>query len=258
MMDNSKWIKVIAKEFPRATPIDKLAENTFQRLGQIGYSPENTLFGTCVCRDEINRPAVSTFSSLWGENFRLAGLAGYPSAGKTGMEAFSAHVEESGHHFILFAPHIGISQDGELGVVRRSRMRMLTASCGSLCKALDQIQKGESTTPVDPLDADQCLVVNALRERLGLSDSLSDDLSKDLAEANALTLKQLTICMVEAIRESIYELRRLTGARHKFAYLGGVLINTPAESIDYFQPLCFRAERSVDKELQGIDLLSEI
>ena len=44
-----------------------------------------------------------------GKVFHLGGLAGVPFTGKTGFGAYSGHVSEGGHCFVLQAPHIGVS-----------------------------------------------------------------------------------------------------------------------------------------------------
>ena len=51
--------------------------------------------------------------------FPLAGLAGLPFTGKTGWAAFSSHLVEDGNIVILYAPHVGIDNDGIIGQVMR-------------------------------------------------------------------------------------------------------------------------------------------
>jgi hypothetical protein len=45
----------------------------------------------------------------------MGGLGGLPFVGKTGFKAYSSHVPKDGHIFILFAPHVGIAEDGLIG-----------------------------------------------------------------------------------------------------------------------------------------------
>ena len=62
-----------------------------------------------VCPDEINHEH-GDITDLFinhiggGKVFHLGGLAGVPFTGKTGFGAYSGHVEEKGHCFVLQAP----------------------------------------------------------------------------------------------------------------------------------------------------------
>ena len=85
---------------------------------------ENTLFADCSCPDEINHDdpdedITSLFTRRWGEIFLLSGLAGLPFTGKTGWGAFSGHCPADGHIVVLFAPHVGIDSNGEVGKITR-------------------------------------------------------------------------------------------------------------------------------------------
>ena len=51
--------------------------------------------------------------------FPLAGLAGLPFTGQTGWAAFSSSTVEDSNIVILYAPHIGIDNDGTVGQVMR-------------------------------------------------------------------------------------------------------------------------------------------
>ena len=51
--------------------------------------------------------------------FPLGGLAGFPFTGKTGWGAFSSHCPEDGHIVIMFAPHVGVDCDGNVGKINR-------------------------------------------------------------------------------------------------------------------------------------------
>ena len=91
--------------------------------------------------------------------FHMGGLGGIPFTGKTGFAAFSHHVPDGkspqamymvvsscishlwfpsgGNLFILFAPHIGVSDTGELGKYsRRGQIDRDGTACGAACGAL--------------------------------------------------------------------------------------------------------------------------
>jgi hypothetical protein len=63
--------------------------------------------------------------------FPLAGLAGLPFTGKTGWAAFSSHLVEDGNIVILYAPHVGIDNDGIIGQVMREGQSHPSGACGA-------------------------------------------------------------------------------------------------------------------------------
>jgi len=102
----------------------KTEELIAEKLQELGFNDENTLFADSSCPDEINHDdpeedITSLFQKRWGEVFPLAGLAGLPFTGQTGWAAFSSSTVEDGNIVILYAPHIGIDNDGTVGQVMR-------------------------------------------------------------------------------------------------------------------------------------------
>lgn len=87
-----------------------------------GFTRENTLFAHSYCPDEINHEKgdISEYlTTYFSEYFGLGGLAGIPFVGKTGFGAFAAHVPEEGNIFVLFAPHVAVSEEGKVGYYKR-------------------------------------------------------------------------------------------------------------------------------------------
>lgn len=90
----------------------------------MGFTDDNTLYADSSCPDEINHDdpdedLTSLFTRRWGEVFPLSGLAGMPFVGKTGWGAFSSHCPEDGNIVVLFAPHVGVDRDGNVGKIYR-------------------------------------------------------------------------------------------------------------------------------------------
>ena len=77
----------------------------------------------------------------WGEVFDLSGLAGLPFTGKTGWDAFSSHCPEDGNIVILFAPHVGIDRNGNVGKVYRKGQNESSLACGAAIGALKALEK---------------------------------------------------------------------------------------------------------------------
>ena len=71
------WRDTLHEHFPGALEWPDLLARCNRHLGEFGITPENTLFGNVMCRDEINKPDLEAFAASWGENFDLAGLGGY-------------------------------------------------------------------------------------------------------------------------------------------------------------------------------------
>lgn len=102
----------------------KTEQLVYEKLDQLGFTADNTLFADCSCPDEINHDdpdedITSLMANRWGEMFPLGGLAGLPFTGRTGWGAFSSHCPIDGHIVVLFAPHVGIDSEGNIGKVTR-------------------------------------------------------------------------------------------------------------------------------------------
>ena len=131
----------LLKYFPGAVE-GKVAElHVASELLKTGFNDANTLFADSSCPDEINHDdpsedITSLFQQRWGEIFPLAGLAGFPFTGKTGWGAFSSHVPKDGNIVILFAPHVGIDNEGCVGKVVRDGQDESSSACGAAIGAL--------------------------------------------------------------------------------------------------------------------------
>lgn len=102
----------------------EIEERCYHKLHAAGFTPENTLFAESSCPDEVNHDnptedITTMFTNRWGEVFPLGGIGGLPFAGKTGWHAFSSHVPVNGNIAVVFAPHVGIDCNGNIGKVTR-------------------------------------------------------------------------------------------------------------------------------------------
>jgi hypothetical protein len=198
-------------------------------LSVYGFTPDNTLFANATCRDEINTRSVQIFADHWGEDFKLAGLGGYPSAGLTGFLAYAHHMPDAGNLFILYGSHVGVSAEGVLGRVQRSGMAHESGSCGALLSLLDKLTRTPRyTVKEDPLDAEQNTLEKALlasaADVLGAQDPL-------------LTLTERAFDVIDDVLRRIIERAAMTCP---VALLGGITFNTPGSFDDCFVP--YRAE----------------
>lgn len=229
------WRETIAETYPDAIPFSELHERSRTFLEGEGFTAENTLFANATCRDEVNKPSVELLGEYWGENFDLAGLAGFPSAGLTGFTAYSHHVPDGGYLFVLYGAHIGVGESAELGKVRRVGMRHETGSCGALVGFLGKLQADPAYRPADdPLDTEQRALEQALlpqRERI-------------LGAARPLLA--LTDVAYEVIDEQLEAIIAKNGYSGPIALLGGIEVNTPLGEEDWFvaQKAVLRAKAS--------------
>lgn len=214
---------LIKKHFPDAKTGAEITETYLEFIrGEYGSELDKILFATSLCCDDIN---VSTdFRRVLTRPFTLGGLGGLPYSGLTGMVAYAHHVPDGGDAFIFYGPHIGITDEGELGQMRRPGQQHLTNSCGALVLALERLN---SVAPILPeqydLDAQQLLLERSL---LPLREATSS-----------------TVGITEAVNFTYYNihnrlLRLIKASRSEFNckrifLLGGIIINTSPEFNDY-------------------------
>ena len=102
---------LIDKFFPGALTnlaVENLIHDDMQKEG---LNDVNTLFAHSTCLDEVNQEEsalTQVLTDYWGECFTLGGFGGLAFTGKTGFAAFTAHVPDDGHLFVLYGPHVAI------------------------------------------------------------------------------------------------------------------------------------------------------
>jgi hypothetical protein len=164
-------------------------------IEKLGLTDDNTLFAQSICPDEINHEegdVPNLFSSYLGEVFHMGGLAGIPFTGKTGFAAFSHHVPDNGHCFILMAPHIGLSNDANFGQYSRDGQTGGAGSaCGAAVGALGHCCAGLDMPDMTCCFEDQQMAyiihqINARKESIleGAAASDSNTKQANLARAN--------------------------------------------------------------------------
>ena len=181
----------------------------------------------------------------------MGGLAGFPFTGITGLGAFLHHVPDEGNVFILYGPHIGVSESGELGKIKRKGMTHETSSCGSLCAAYAALRKKWAKKEMvqlsfDPLDSQQGYVMSRLNA------------CKNAIEWSANpheTVVKTAYGVIDEMMQKVFTDDR-TKCSGAVAFVGGIQINTPHGHDDYFLPL--NVELCGGKNKERISLLSEV
>ena len=107
---SSSFDEMVKAAFPGAISNTDLKAKAVAALTAKGYTPENTLLCTSLCCDELARNLEQELVDIYGRNFNLGGLAGFPFAGNTGFGAMSAHIPDDGCCFFVHGPHVGITK----------------------------------------------------------------------------------------------------------------------------------------------------
>ena len=219
--------QTVNKHYPNAKTGAEVTESYLSLLEKEYKSDlKKMLFATSVCSDDVN---VSTdFRRVLSRPFTMGGLGGLPYSGFTGMVAFSHHIPDGGDAFIFYGPHIGMTDDGELGRMRRIGQARLTNSCGALMLALERFQKNNDEATYIPQS------VHYDYQQIQLEQSLmpfkyeithSDNPKKAITDFTYTTIdRQIKQLVKMSVKEFSCE---------RIFLLGGVIINTSEEFNDY-------------------------
>merc|ERR1740121_1996410 len=235
----------MTREFPRALPAKAVFQRSRLYLTQnFNMTPANTILGTSICPDEINNGKggfADLANTYWGEYFPLGGLGGLPLVGKTGWGAFSHHCPEDGNIFVMYGPHVGVSEAGEIGKFNRVGQNSSSSACGAFVGAYKQTMNwsGEREK-LDGSDMEQQFI----RSELG-------PFTKGISETeNPMTqLAYKAFDIVDKQMEGIVSMDPKYFKR--LVLLGGIQVNTPVGAPDRFQPMKFEV-REIGKPNKDI------
>jgi len=230
------------RHFPGSLPGPTLHKKLVEILSEYGFTRDNTILGTSLCPDEVNSvkgTLAYTMQEYWGNRFRMGGLGGPPSAGKTGYFAFSHHVPEDGNVMVLFGPHMGITDTGEVGKCLREGQLEASSCCGACAAALSQLRSGMSEEglsaklllDLDPLDVQQSMLRRAIAPHLDRINRAEDE-SAEMAKVT-----------YEWIEKMMLEIAHTGFGPGNLALIGGILLNMPIGYPDYFMPLHFTIQK---------------
>jgi hypothetical protein len=238
LQDDENVMEKIQEVFPGAIKSSKLANLVKKVLSQNGYSDDKTLIATSLCCDEVNRELEADLTSVYNFNFSMGGLAGFAFGGVTSFGAMAHHIPDNGSCLVVYGPHVGVDKDGTVGKVnRRGRDNGSGICCGSAAGAAaycKSVQGGSDPTPPaeDALDAQQTFVGNML---LPHADRISSSSDPDVELPLALFDVQDEF-MKTIVSKGCGEV----AGEGKIAILGGIQINTPSGTNEYFLPKVFQ------------------
>lgn len=232
---DEKFESVVQELFPGAISNHDLVTSAVSILAKKGYNGESTLLATSLCCDELARQLEDDFNGIYGHNFNLGGLAGFPFAGKTGFGAMSAHIPDDGFCLIVYGPHVGVAADGTVGKVERSGIALVDTCCGSAVAAdkyVDSIMSGtkDASVNIQGFNDFQQQGVQELilphGKRLADAENRMVELPYAIYESQDMLLSEIVTAGCSGIKRGL-------------AMLGGIQINTGPDTPDYFVPLRF-------------------
>lgn len=221
-----KFDDVVKSHYPNAMDAK---DTSIHYLGKLvndkGLDVSKMLMATSVCSDDINVPSTTFFNVLFGP-FVMGGLGGIPFVGETGMTAFAHHIPDNGSAFIFYGPHIGVTQEGELGRMYRPRMEQPGNSCGALMLALDRFKNDPAYTPT--LRDDDYQQMTLEKVLLPKRDEIvnAENPAKQITEETYKVIDQKIHEYIETCKREFHA--------DKVVLLGGIIINTDHGVDDYF------------------------
>jgi hypothetical protein len=197
--------------------------------------PVHLLFYAIKKSDELARNLENDLNKVYGHNFNLGGLSGFPFAGNTGFGAMSAHVPDDGFCLLVHGPHVGISKDGVIGKVERSGIALVDNCCGSAIAASNYLKGitdggAKITTKLQQFSDFQQGAVQELilphGKRLNDADNRMKELPYALYDSQDILVRDIINGGKGGIKQGL-------------ALLSGIQINTGPDTLDYFHPLRF-------------------
>jgi hypothetical protein len=189
----------------------------------------------------------------------FTGLAGLPFAGKSGFGAYLHHVPDNGKLLVIFAPHVGIDAEGQIGGLQRDGQLKVSNACGAAIGAYKALQS-KNKTPNDPLlvyntlqpenidikfDPQLEQIVNLLAPRLKGIDESQNSISFVTYQMYGIIRELITACITQT--DDLFDYTT------EIAVVGGVIINR-RKGGDFFQPLSFETrKRCLSGDTKKID-----
>ena len=180
-------------------------------------------------------------------------LSGLPFAGKSGFGAYLHHVPDEGKLLILFAPHVGIDEEGRVGSLQRDGQAAISTACGAAIGAYKELQKKGKAKEDDLLvfqqensrefDPQLKEIIALLATRLKGIENSEDSI--------AFITYQMYGIIRELIQACIVETKDLFDCASEVAVVGGIMVNR-RKGGDFFQPLSFESltrEQSAPEDL---------
>lgn len=192
------WLFEAARLMPGILPADEYVSRTSSAARAAGFAPGETLPLVATCRDELMIGFTELVDRTWGPHFAIGSLGGLVLAGVSGIAAAVGHAPNRGQrHFVLYCmPHIGIDEDGVVGMVRRPGQQGESAACGALALFQREVQSGQLRLEYDRIDPEMSLLRTRLAPGIlggGVPDLLTlTAMARDVALADITEIGGMT------------------------------------------------------------------
>jgi len=248
---NKDTIDKVEEVFPGALKNRELVKKVSNQLKDKYSYGSDSLVATSFCADEVNRVLEKDFARVYNDNFSMGGLSGFPFGGVTSFGAMAAHIPDGGSCLVVFGPHVGVDSTGAVGTVERRGRANGGSCCGSAIAASGYVAgvsggDAKAPPPTVPLDAQQSYVGNLLlpyANRLEKANNKMVELPYALYDAQ----KKMVDDIIKAGASNV-------PGKGKIAVLGGIQINTPAGTSDYFKPMSFEVFDNTGKKIDDLVL----
>jgi hypothetical protein len=209
-------LEKVRKFFPNAVSSSDFVLNVYKTLAPYQLTPDKIMLAHSICSDDVNAIEYPEEGRQMLGPFNMGGLNGYPFTGLTGMGAFAHHIPEDGAAMIFYAPHIGVSESGELGKIIRVGQNEESSCCGAAVLALNRLKNDEIVPGEKPADDYQqhCLQEFLYQE-------------KDRVLTSETPIKEATEVIFENSGDLISRLISKTSFTGKYIFvIGAIIINT--------------------------------
>lgn len=151
--------------FPGAIRVEDYVKRTYDAVLPYGLVSEKTLAMVGVCRDELTDSFTEPVRAVWGPPFRMSAMGGMLLLGVAGLQAAQHHAPgtDGRQRFVAYVmPHVGIGDDGTIGLVHRPGQEKTTTACGALMAFRSELADGRVLGDLDLFDLEMSL----MRQRL--------------------------------------------------------------------------------------------
>eukprot|EP00740_Mantoniella_antarctica_P011715 CAMPEP_0181368202 /NCGR_PEP_ID=MMETSP1106-20121128/11929_1 /TAXON_ID=81844 /ORGANISM="Mantoniella antarctica, Strain SL-175" /LENGTH=483 /DNA_ID=CAMNT_0023484237 /DNA_START=135 /DNA_END=1587 /DNA_ORIENTATION=- len=235
-----KRTDIVRAHFKGSIGMDDWLFRVENKLNEFGFTGDNTIAMTSFCRDEITAPLKNGIHEIFGYAMDIDGLAGYCSAGVTGLGAGMSHSpteEGSGkERYVFFAmPHIAVDSAGSAGDVIRAGRAGCSHACGALIAMqpkFEELKRGGMTIRAEGT----CDHMNP--EYSLLEGRMLRELQPEQVPSGGLDLVQVTKLCDGVIQKDFTELVRaaVDPAKADFAIITGVQIHSYGHTLDEWHP----------------------
>ncbi|KAL6757838.1 limiting CO2 inducible protein [Haematococcus lacustris] len=225
--------QTVLKHFPTALSVDDFITRVEIALAGYGFTGDNTIAMSNLCRDESCMVLEDKIESVFGSCFSTHGLGGVLTCGVIGIKAGLSHspVQGGKERYVFFTfPHIGIDSNGTVGAISRPNRAATSSACGALIACTGDLKKDglEAASQVpgvhDPLEPEYSILKQRIARRLRHEGADSSKL--DLVAVTKAAERTITSDLEFLIEKAV------DPKKADYAVFSGVQIHNWAANLD--------------------------